>query len=247
MYDAKEMASFPPSVEQWRDLLAQLGPDLPIDFVLASIAEESGGNNCSLGIPGVEAGIMQTFHPADDRFGATFSQLRVNCAGGTPTRALTQSEQLLQAQVAVNAIRAFRDQARQRLAAVGASWPEDSADFWNFVKLGHGLPAMQTDLLRQITANLGRAPTSWSEFSDIALSMSPGEYPASLVGFAAAPSTGGRQNRIADVLANAETAGKFGGGILSVLTSSPAAAIVIVGGAAAILVYLIRKRRQRRR
>lgn len=235
------MATFRPSVEQWRDLIQSLGPDLPIDFVLAAMDEESGGNICSTGIPGVEAGLMQTFHPPDDRFGATFAQLRANCSGQVQVVPMTPEHQRLQAQVAVNAIRAFRDQARARLAVVGADWSEASTDFWNFVKLGHGLPAMQTDLLQQISRALGRAPSSWNEFRDIVLSMSPGEFPPSLVGFAAAQSTGGRQNRIADVIANAEAAGRFGGGILALITSP--AGILVVAGAAAVLVYLYRRRR----
>jgi hypothetical protein len=238
------MATFRPAVEQYRPLLQRLGPDLPIDFMMASIDEESGGNNCSLGIPGVEAGIMQTFHPSDDRFGATFSQLRTNCSGQIPIRPLTADEQLLQARVAVNAIRQFRDQARQRLAAVGATWSESSNDFWNFVKLGHGLPAMQTDLLRQITASLGRPPASWDEFKAITLSMAPAQFPPSLVRFAAAASVRGLQNRIADVLVNAENAGKFGGGFIGAVLSNPAVAIVALGGAAAVLIYLIRRRRR---
>jgi hypothetical protein len=231
------MAVFRPAVEQYRALFQKLAPDLPTDFVLASVDEESGGNPCSLGIPGVEAGIMQTFHPSDDRFGATFSQLRTMCSGSTQIRPMTPDEQILQAQVAVNAIRAFKEAARSRLAAVGASWPESSVDFWNFVKLTHGLPAMQTDLLRQITASLGRAPASWNEFRQIVMSMSPGQFPPSLVGFAAAPSTAGRRNRIEDVLVNAENAGKFGGGI------SLGFGLVLIGGAALALVYLIRRKR----
>lgn len=231
------MATFRPAVEQYRSLVRRFGSDLPEDFVMASIDEESGGNPCSLGIPGVEAGIMQTYHPSDDRFGATFSQLREMCSGSTQIRPMTPAEAELQVRVATNAIRAFRDAARSRLAAVGANWPESSTDFWNFVKLTHGLPAMQTDLLRQIASSLGRAPSSWNEYKSIVLSMSPSQFPASLRGFAAAPSVRGLQNRIADVLLNAENAGKFGGGI------SLGMGLVLIGGAALLLTYLIRRRR----
>jgi hypothetical protein len=232
-----EMATFRPAVEQWRSRIRKFGSDLPEDFVMASIDEESGGNPCSLGIPGVEAGIMQTFHPSDDRFGATFSQLRTMCAGATQIRPMTPEEMDLQAQVAVNSLRAFKQAAQQRLAAVGASWPESSVDFWNFVKLTHGLPAMQTDLMRLITASLGRAPSSWNEFRDITMSMSPSQFPASLQGFAAAASTAGRRNRIEDVLVNAENAGKFGGGV------SLGMGLVLIGASALVLAYLIRRRR----
>lgn len=231
------MATFRPAVEQYRSLVRKIAPDLPEDFVMASIDTESGGNPCALGIPGVEAGIMQTFHPSDDRFGATFSQLREMCSGSIQTRPMTPAEMTLQVHVAVNAIRAFKQAAQQRLAAVGASWPESSVDFWNFVKLTHGLPAMQTDLMRMITSSLGRAPESWDEFRRITMSMSPSQFPASLQPFANAPSVRGLRNRIEDVFVNAEKSGKFGAGL------SLGVGLVMIGAGALVLAYLIRRRR----
>lgn len=242
------MASFRPSVEQWRPLMQRLAGDLPVDFLMAFIDEESGGNPCSLGIPNVEAGIFQTFHPPDDRFGATFGQLRAACSGPVLFRQMEPDEQELQVSSGVGLVRDLRNRARAALAAVGATWPEATTDFWNFVKLGHGLPAMQTDLMRQMASSLGHAPRTWNEFRDTALSMSPGEFPPSLVGFAAAPSTGGRQNRIADVLANAEKAGAFGGifgGLGIPISIGTGAAIVAVAGAGLVLAYLWRRRRRR--
>jgi hypothetical protein len=233
--------AFRPTVEQWRSLIQRLAPDLPIEFVLAWIDHESGGNPCSTGVTTAamfEAGIAQTNHPSDNIFGATAEQLRTMCSGQTQVRPMTDAERLLHAQVAVNAIRAFKQRAQQRLAAVGASWPESSIDFWNFVKLGHGLPAMQVDLMRQITSSLGRPPRSWDEYRGIVMAMSPGQFPASLVRFATAPSVRGLQNRIADVLVNAETAGKHGGGI------SLGIGLALVGAGALALVYLIRRRKR---
>ena len=239
------MATFRASTEAWRPILARMGADLPTDFLLGWIDEESGGNVCSLGIPGVEAGLFQTFHPSDDKFGATFSQLRPACSGQSLLRELTPEEMLLQVQVGLNKVRFMRDRARQTLAAVGATWLEASTDFWNWVKLGHGLPAMQAELMRQITSSLGRAPRTWNEFKDIVLSMPADAFPPSLLPFSRSPSVRGRQNRIADVLANAEHAGQFGG--IAGLSMTTGVAILAFAGAAGVLVYLWRRRQGVRR
>lgn len=232
------MATFRPSVEQWRPLVQRMAPDLPIDFLMAFLDEESGGNPCSTGIPNVEAGLFQTFHPHDDRFGATFAQLRANCSGSTVIAPLSDDQQTLHVVSGVNLVRDLIQRARSALGSVGAIWPESSTDFWNFVKLGHGLPAMQTDLMRVIVGSLGRAPLTWTEFRNAAMSLPPNQYPASLINFALAPSKAGRRNRIEDVLANAEHAGRFGGGL-------PLVGLAALGlaGAAALL-YLIWRRRR---
>lgn len=237
------MATFRASTEQWRPLLQRFGAGLPVDFLLAFVDEESGGNVCSLGIPGVEAGLFQTFHPSDDRFGATFAQLRAACSGPVLARQLTPDEQVLQVQVGIAKVRDLYARARATLAAAGATWLESSTDFWKWVKLGHGLPAMQSELMQQITRRLGRAPRTWDEFKEITLSMSPGEFPASLQPFAFAQSTRGRQNRIADVIANAEEAGQHGG--IAGLSMTSQIAVLAFAGAAGVLVYLWKRRRRR--
>jgi hypothetical protein len=92
--------TFPAPVEVWRSLieLEAAGSGVPIEFLLSWVQHESYGNPCSLGIPGVEAGIAQTYHPDDDRFGATFDQLRAACVPDTQTlaRPLTADEKDLQ-------------------------------------------------------------------------------------------------------------------------------------------------------
>lgn len=236
------MATFRPSTEQWRPLVARMAGDLPVDFLMAFIDEESGGNVCSLGIPGVEAGLFQTFHPSDDRQGATFSQLRTACSGSSLVRELTSDEAQLQVQVGMNKVRELRERARATLRAVGATWLEASTDFWKWVKLGHGLPAMQADLMRQISGSLGRAPRTWDEYKDLVLSLPANSFPQSLIGFSNAASTRGRQNRIADVIANAEQAGQFGG--LGSMTTG--AALIAVAAAGLVLVYLWRRRKRAR-
>jgi hypothetical protein len=226
--------AFPPSVEQWRQILQRVAGDLPIDFLLAWLAHESGGNPCAVGIPGVEAGIFQTYHPHDDQYGATFAQLRAACSGQSQHRQLDGEEAQLQAVSGANLVRAMRERARQMLARVGASWSESSPDFWKMVKLGHNLPAVQYELLPIVRAQLGRPPRGWDEFASRAQQIQASQMSSVLAGFKNSPSVRGRQDRIADVFANAEDVGKFGGGVISriVKYAVPAALIAALGYAA---------------
>ena len=238
------MATFRPSTEAWRPLVKRFAGDIPVDFVMAWIDGESHGLECAVGIPGREAGIFQTMHPGDDQHGATFSQLRVNCIGGTQERfrPLTEEERILQMSVGIRKVQAKLQRARTILAQHGVRWPESSIDFWNFVKLGHGLPAIQSDLLPRIIARLGRPPANWDEFAREVMATPVSGMPNALVPFAQAPSLRGRQNRIADVLANAESSGKFGGGLLANIRANPILAGAMFMGAGGVLLYILVKR-----
>lgn len=200
---------FPAQVEQWRSLVGSLGSDLPTDLVLAWFAKESGGNVCATGIPGVEAGLAQTFHPADDRFGMTFSQLRAPCSGQSLTQQLSPDQAAAYAAQAIAFIRGKRDTAAAHLAAVGANWSRSSADFWIAVKQEHALPCVMSDLLPRVTAQLGRPPSGWTELRTRGLALGP---IGSCAGFASSPSQRGLSNRLEDTMANAEEVGQFGAG-----------------------------------
>jgi hypothetical protein len=204
---------FPPQVEQWRGLLRRLGPELPIDFMLAWLFKESGGNPCATGIPGVEAGIFQTFHPSDDRFGATFSQLRAACSGGSLTRPLTADEAELQARVGVNFLRGKIAAARGHFAAGGMRPSTSSADFWIGVKQEHALPCVMGEIPR-VAARLGRPPRSWDEFRSQLMATPASGMGQGCANFANSPSLRGLRNRLEDTIHNAEEVGKFGGGFL---------------------------------
>lgn len=203
--------SFSPQVEQWRSLLSRHGSDLSTDFLLAWIEKESGGNPCAQGIPGVEAGLFQTFHPADDRYGATFAQLRAACSGGSQTRALSSDETMFHVKSGLNFIRDKKAAARAHFAAAGIRFSEGSPDFWTGVKQEHALPCVMAGLLPRITGVLGRPPSSWGEIHQTAMAMQPSDMDPGCAGFAASGSLRGLQNRLEDTLANAEEIGRYGG------------------------------------
>jgi hypothetical protein len=197
---------FTSSVEKWRALVAEQADGIPVDFVLAWIKHESGGNHCSLGIPGVEAGIFQTYHPDDDRFGASFAQLRPGCDGSRATRALTDDEKRLQVRVGLNLIRNCRDKARGALKSAGADWTEGAMDFWCVVKLRHALPAFLS-LLSAYTRAMGEPPPGWRVWKEWVMKLSPAEVVA--INSAMRPWSSPEQR--ARLLRNAEESGKYGG------------------------------------
>lgn len=220
---------FPPQVEQWRSLFARHGSDLPTDLLLAWAWKESDGNPCATGIPGVEAGLFQTYHPTDDRYGATFAQLRAACVGQSQTRALSSDETLFHVKSGLAFVRDKKNAARAHFAAAGIRFSESGTDFWTGVKQEHALPCVMGGLLPRITARLGRPPDSWAEIHQVAMDMSPAEMDPGCAGFASAPSMKGLRNRLEDTLVNAEEIGRFGGGGLgSLLVKAGLAALIAV-------------------
>jgi len=162
-----QASQFPAPVEAWRTLIEQAsaGSGIPIEFLLQWVQIESFGNPCSVGIPGVEAGLAQTYHPDDDIYGATYEQLRAGCAGDSQelARALTAAEKQRQVDVLVKFVQGLRDKARQQLARGEATWSETSPDFWKLVKLYHALPALG-GYLSAYRDEVGRCAETWAEF-----------------------------------------------------------------------------------
>lgn len=170
--------TFPTGVEQWRADIVHLAPDLPIEFCLAWIKHESGGNPCSTGIAGKEAGIWQLYYPDDERYGSTFAKERAACNGQKQIRPLTPTERALCVTSGVAYLRAAQSSVRAQLAAAGASWGEDTADFWRLVKLRHGLPAWGVSYLRAYRTRTGNPPPSWRVWRDWICSLPDAEIVA---------------------------------------------------------------------
>jgi hypothetical protein len=160
--------TFPAPVEAWRSLIADKadGSDVPVDFLLMWVRYESYGNPCALGVKGHEAGIAQTWHPDDDRFGATYDELRAPCVEDKQetARPLTGDEKDLQVTSLVAMVKNARDAARAQMARAGVTWPETSSDFWKLVKLRHALPAWGSDYLVPCARALGHPPATFGEF-----------------------------------------------------------------------------------
>ncbi len=232
---------FKASAEQWRPLFQKYAPDLPQDFLIAWLNNESGGNPCALGIPGVEAGIFQTYHPADDRYGATFDQLRAGCSGQTLVDP-SAVDYDLQARHGLNYVRGKIAAAQTHMFAAGVNWPMSSSDFWIGVKQEHALPCVMSDLLPRVTRKFG-PPSSWDEFRREAMSMSPSEMGSGCAGFMASPSQKGLRNRLEDTMQNAEETGKYGGGVRAEIGKlGSMGPFLLLGGAATLLGVMLWRR-----
>lgn len=155
------------SVEKWRPLVAKHNNNLPIEFLLAWIAKESGGNPASLGAI-TEVGIFQIDMQDGPRYGGTLESLHRNFAAPssqTLLRPLTDAEKVLQVTTGVAMVADYRDRSRARLAEVYANWPEGSSDFWSLVKWHHNLPAYTKPLLRDYVAANGAPPGTFDAWA----------------------------------------------------------------------------------
>lgn len=230
---------FRQSAERWRGALEQAAPDIPTNFLVAWLDEESGGNECSTGIltPGKqEAGIWQTMHPQDDKYGATYEQLRQGCSG---QQLVDPSAVDREAQMAgVNLVRDYMAIATARLASAGVRWDRTSSDYWKAVKSIHGVPCILSEALPAVVARYG-VPSSWEDFWEKAMTLSPSQLP-SCGRYLGSMSTQGRRNRLDDIFENAASAGKWGGGVLAKLPVGGTG--LLVASAAILLVLLLRNR-----
>ena len=198
-------AGFPPSVEKWRGLVSRYAGDIPVDFLLAWIQRESGGNPCSYTTLR-ESGIFQLMPPDNtNQGGTTEAALRAACSGSSQSaaRQLTSDELDEQVKSGIRYVNYLRGKAHGKLVAAGVTWDESNPDFWRIVKLQHAYPAPTAGWLATAAARLGRPPASWAEMR------------------AANPTAR------ADVLDNAEWVGGFGvgGG-----AASPLKFMILLGG-----------------
>jgi len=219
------------SIAQWKPLLMQAARGaVPIEFLLHWVAAESGGEPCATGVcldasgaqvacssPAAtfnrEAGLFQLWFksPVTTVHGTTSSALRAACAGtsGRQRRALSPNEQAAQVQAGVAMVLAAARVAAAQLTAVGAQWPQDTADFWSFVKLQHALPLVAAEVLPLVARALGRPPANWNEFQTQAEAVPVGQLSPILAGYRQRPSLRKPPlaSRYHDTLANARAAG----------------------------------------
>jgi hypothetical protein len=128
------------SAEAWRDEMIAACPEVYINFVLRWLQVESGGNQCSTGMGGREAGIAQIDFLDGPTCGTSFQALRAYCSGQQQTRGMTADERRVQVTSAAALIRKCLAAARGHLAASGLSWSND--DTLRLAKMVHALPLL---------------------------------------------------------------------------------------------------------
>lgn len=145
-YRPTALDGFPlnPTVNDWEPAINKYRGNIPLAFHNNWLGMESGGNNLALGIPGVEAGPWQTYHPDDDHYGQTFAELRVNGTPGSskPTRALTYTEAYEIAKAGCAYVQSAYDVSKKQLAAItgGVFLPWTERGILCMTKLRHNLP-----------------------------------------------------------------------------------------------------------
>lgn len=187
-----------PSVLRWAGAFgpAAAAAGVPLEFVQAWNAIESGGYPGSIGSPGAkgpdgypqEVGLLQLYNPDD------FTAL-----GFTPAQLLAAQPDAA-AKMYLQFVLLKKRQADHNLAAANIAWPTSSPDYWTAVKFEHASVAYPPKMFAQVIAKLARPPRSWREFRNTYELLNP----ASKFNPAAKP---GDQNYFFKIMDNAEWTG----------------------------------------
>ena len=228
---------FPPAIEQWRSALATAaGIDVPVDFLLAWIDIESGGNPCNMTTEtgSQEAGIFQLMSPGNTSVaGTTAAQLwpqppcsSANSGGGggqATFAAMTDAQRSEQVRSGLQYVRSCMAYVDAALAASGYSgapgWTSRDWSYWALVKWVHIAPAYIPSMLQAGMAGAGGIPVDFNDMIQYATTPKPANW-----------------------VTNATSVGAFGaGGVgLSNLTSSPTNLALLAGGLGLLLAITYR-------
>lgn len=158
-----------PQVEAWRDLVEELAGDLPVEFLLAWIGWESGGDPCSW-TSYQEAGIFQLMPPDNlTQGGTTMAMMHPVPPCGASSGSPRSSRSALPDDVAREQVRAgvqyvnyCRNYVRGKLSTYGYTWDESDYGFWALVKMVHALPSVVGKMLQAgIDGSGGDHPADW--------------------------------------------------------------------------------------
>lgn len=161
------MTLFRSSVEAWRPLVTQFAAGKPVDFLLRWIDKESGGNPCSF-TKLRESGIIQLDPSNQVTVGTNEATMHPipPCSAGVQTTKYLSNLTADQAYTQIDRGFAYIDwcidYAREKLAAAGYNWDENSTSFWSMVKMVHVAPARIPVMLAQgLACNAGTPPADW--------------------------------------------------------------------------------------
>src|ERR1700677_4708401 len=147
-----------PAVEAWRSAITSAaGGSLPVEFLMAWVAIESGGNVCDweTSTGSVEAGIFQLMSPDNITNGQTTlaaQQPSPPCPASSyttsvPFSALSSEQASAMVQGGINYVNYCVTYATGALATNGFSWDQTTVDFWSGVKAVHVSPVMLKTML----------------------------------------------------------------------------------------------------
>lgn len=183
------ISPFRGSAEDWRPLAETMAGDIPVDFIIAWIDKESGGNPCSYTTNPTlrEVGIGQYCTAGDCADNLTMANTTAAaqhpippCADGAQTYAtyasLSPSQQADQMQALVTYINAARSRVDDYLSGAGTIWLDNGEDYWKLVKMVHVAPGVIPKGLAACSGATGQPCADWNGFSSAARALG---YPAS--------------------------------------------------------------------
>jgi hypothetical protein len=199
------LSPFRGTAEDWRPLAETMAGDIPVDFIIAWIDKESGGNPCNrTSDPTLfEVGIGQWCSAGDcsdnlTMAGTTYAAQHPvpPCIAGANSYAtyasLSQAQQADQMQALVTYINNARSRVDDLLSAAGTIWIDNGEDYWKLVKMYHALPHAIVVGLAACTAATGQPCADWGGFAP------------------AVRAAWNNSTRINEVLANANDVGMWG-------------------------------------
>lgn len=161
-----------PSVEAWRSVVTENAGTLPIEFLMAWIAVESGGLPCDYETAAgfVEVGPFQ-LDPSNLAAGSTTQAIQ-QPSPPCPANAYSSSVQFSQlsssqasaiVQGGIQYVSYCQAYAQTQLSSYGYTWDQTMADYWCMVKMVHVAPAMIPGLLQGAITALGGPTGTWDD------------------------------------------------------------------------------------
>ena len=153
-----------------------------VQFALAWMAIESGGNPCAVGNPYAtvapagaprEIGLWQIYNPDDVKaLGIDPMELVAYCVRPAPgeknpqrlAAPMTAQQKARAVTIGLQFLKLKKTYADHYLTASHVQWPAGGVDHWRMIKAVHALPVLVSTGLGQVTKKLGRAPISWQEY-----------------------------------------------------------------------------------
>lgn len=174
-----DITGFNPSVEAWRQEIADQAGTLPVNFLLMWVQVESNGNPCSW-TSLKEAGIYQLMYPDNIMQGGTTLEQQhpvPPCVANAQTTAyrssLSDDQAYEQVRGGIQYVNYCRDVATKYLDQYGYSgqpgWTTSDWSYWAMVKMVHVLPGRIPGMLQAgIDGNGGNIPADWDQMATYA-------------------------------------------------------------------------------
>jgi hypothetical protein len=159
------------AVEAWRPAITKAAGTLPVEFLLAWIGVESGGNPCDweTATGSIEAGIFQLMSPDNINAGSTTlaaQQPSPPCPASSFAHGSFSalSDDQVQAMIdgGITYVNYCVGYAEAMMLQYGYSFDSSSADYWSLVKMVHVAPGTISQMMQSAT-NANSSASTWAD------------------------------------------------------------------------------------